>query len=98
MKFHGLQFDAKLNFNSNIPNTCRSGANSNAITKLGNFLGFEEKKVLIDSYFYSDFNYCPLAWMFSHAKSFMKVEAFLYDDFKSPSEEIFEKSGKVSIR
>ena len=95
----------ELNFNLQIANICRSAANQlNALIRLRKFLGFEEKKVLINSYFYSNFNYCPLTWMFSHAKSLKKVEAlqkralrFLYDDYNSPSEEIPKKSGKVCM-
>ena len=35
--------------------------------------------------------------MFSHAKSLKKVEAFLYDDYNSPLEEILKKYGKFSM-
>ena len=105
VKLLGVQIDSELNFNLHIANICRSAANQlNALIRLKNFLGFQEKKVLINSYFYSNFNYCPLVWMFSHAKSLKKVEAlrkkvlcFLFDDCNSPSEEILKKSGKVCI-
>ena len=94
VKLLGVQIDSELNFNLHIANICRSAANQlNALIRLKNFLGFQEKKVLINSYFYSNFNYCPLVWMFSHAKSLKKAETlqkralcFLYDDHNSPSE------------
>ena len=55
---------------------CRSAANQlNALIRLERFLGFEEKKVLINSYYYSTFNDCLLVWMFSHRKSLRKVDA-----------------------
>ena len=64
----------------------------NVLIRLREFLSFEDKKVLINSYFYPNFNYCPLAWMFSHVTSLKKVEtlqksvlSFLYDDYNSPS-------------
>ena len=41
----------------------------NALIKIKKFVGFEEKKVLINSYFHSNFNYCPLFQIFSHAGS-----------------------------
>ena len=40
----------------------------NALIRLKRFLDFEEKKTLINSYFYSNFNYCSLVWIFSSAK------------------------------
>ena len=68
------------------------------------FLNFEEKKTLINSYFYSNFNYCPLVWMFSSAKSLNKVESlqkralrFLYEDVSS-YEELLQKAGKKTIK
>ena len=105
VKLLGVQIDAELNFNLHNANICRSAANQlNALIRLRKFLGFEEKKVLINSYFYSNFNYCPLVWMFSHAKSLKKVEAlqkralrFLYNDYNTPLEEILKKSGKVCM-
>ena len=33
--------------------------------RLQKFFSFKEKKVLINSYFLANFNYCPLVWMFS---------------------------------
>ena len=88
VKLPGVRVDAELNFNLHIANICRSEASQlNALIRLRKFLGFEEKKVLISSYFNSNLNYCPLVWMLSHAKSLKKVEAlqkralrFLYDD------------------
>ena len=105
VKLLSVEIAAERNFNLHIVNICRTAANQfNALTRLKKFLGFEEKKVLINSYFYSNFNHCPLAWMFSHANSLKKVEAlqkrvlrFLYDDYNSPSEEVLKKSGKFCI-
>ena len=89
VKLLGVQIDAEINFNLHVANICRSAAN---------------QLNLINSYFYSNFNYCPLVWMFSHAKSLKKAEAlqkralrFLYNDCNSPLEEILKKSGKVCM-
>ena len=61
IKLLGVQIDAELNFSLHIANICRSAANQlNSIIKLRKFLGFEGQKILINSYFYSNFNYCPL--------------------------------------
>ena len=71
-----VQIDDQLNFNLHISNICRSAANQlNALIRLKHFLDFEEKKTMINSYFYSKIKYCPLVWMFSSAKSLNKVES-----------------------
>ena len=64
VKLLGVQIDAELNFNLHIANICISAENQlNALRK---FLVFEEEKVLINSYFYSNFNYWPLVSMFTN--------------------------------
>ena len=61
-----IQLDDKLNCSPYISNICKSAANQlNALIRLQKFLSFKEKKVLINSYFLANFNYCPLVWMFS---------------------------------
>ena len=70
-----VQLDDKLNFSFHVSNICKSAANQlRALIRLNNFLCFERKRVLINSYFMSNFNYFPLVWMFSNAKSFKKIE------------------------
>ena len=98
--------DVKLNFSLHITKICRSAANQlHALMRLGMFLNFEGKKTLINSYFYSNFNYCPLVWMFSNAKSLNKIESllkrtlrFLYEDYVSSYEELLQKAGKETMK
>ena len=105
VKLLGVQIDDQLNFNLHISNICRSAANQlNALIRLKLFLDFEEKKTLINSYFYSNFNHCPLVWMFSSAKSLNKVESlqkralrFLYDNYDSSYESILKIAGKSTM-
>ena len=71
---------------------------------LRNFMTFNVKEALINSYFMSDFNYCPLVWMFSIAESSNRIEnlqkralRFLPDDSESTYEQLLNKAGKMSI-
>ena len=105
VKLLRVKIDDQLNFNLHISNICRSAANQlNALIRLKLFLDFEEKKTLINSYFYSNFNHCPLVWMFSSAKSLNKVESlqkralrFLYDNYDSSCESILKLAGKSTM-
>ena len=57
----GITIDDKLNFNLHIDKICLKSANQlNALVRLKRFLGNEERKVLINSFVLSNFNYCPL--------------------------------------
>ena len=101
----GIQIDDKHNFNLHISNICRSTANQlNALIRLKRFLGFTEKRILINSYFMANFNYCPLVWMFSSASSLKKIEnlqkralRFLYNDYEIPYEELLLKSDRATM-
>ena len=101
----GIHLDDKLNFNLHISNICRSAANQlNALIRLKSYLNFNAKRVLINSYIISNFNYCPLVWIFSTAKSLNKIESlqkralrFLYNDYSISYEGLLEKSGKVKM-
>ena len=58
VKLFGVQIDAELNFNLHIANIWKSATNPvNAVIWLKKFLDFEEKKLLINCYLYSSFNY-----------------------------------------
>ena len=106
VKLLGVQIYDKLNFNLHITNICKSAANqSNALIRLKRFLSFDAKKVLVNSYFYLHFSYCPLVWMFSSAKSLNKIESpqkralhYLYNNYESPCDTLLVKSGKVNMK
>ena len=76
----------------------------NALIRLQKFLSFKEKKILINSYFMANFNYCPLVWMFSNAVSLKKIEnlqkqalSFLYKSYNTSYEDLLLKSGFSSM-
>ena len=102
VKLLGVHIDNKLNFNLHITKICRSAANQlHALIRLWMFLNFEEKKTLINSYFYSSFNYCPLVWMFSSAKSQRgqkRALHFLHENYVSSNEELLQKAGKETMK
>ena len=106
VKLLGVHIDDKLNFNLHITKICRSAANQlHALIRLRMFLNFKENKMLNKSYFYSNFNYCALVWMFSSTKSLNKVESlqkralcFLYEDCVSSYEELLQKAAKKTMK
>ena len=76
----------------------------NVPKRLKDFIGFKEKKVLVQSFIYSNLNYCPLVWYFSSAKSLQKIEQlqecelrFLYNDHISSYNDLLLKSDKCTM-
>ena len=102
VKLVGVQIGDQLNVNLHISKICRSATNQlNALIRLKRFLVFEENKTLINIYFYSDFNYCPLVWMSSSDKPLNQVESlqkrslrFPNDNYDSSYESILKLAGK----
>ena len=100
VKLLGVTLDNKLNFDTHISNLCKKAATQlNVLKRLRSFIGFEQKKVLVQSFVYSNFNYCPLVWYFSSMKSLQKIEKlqeralrFLYNDRKSSYKDLLQKS------
>ena len=46
----------------------------NDLLRLKRYLGPEERFVLVNSFVYSNFNYCPLEWMLSSKESLNYIE------------------------
>ena len=71
----GVEIDNELNFNNHISNICKKAGNKiNAISRIQSFLGQKEKEALVNTFVYSNFNYCSLVWHFSTKKSTNKIE------------------------
>ena len=101
----GIKIDDRLKCNLHIDRICLKSANHlNALVRLKRFLGNEERKVLINSFVLSNFNYCPLVWMLTNAKSVHKIEAiqkralrFMLNDYESSYKGLLKKLGKPSM-
>ena len=103
----GLNIDYKLNFKRHISNLCkRAAARLNAINRLAysGILNTNSKKVLIESFVQSQFNYCPLIWHFCSNESTKKMEKIqeralrlLLNDKSSSYEELLVNGKKTTL-
>ena len=60
-----INIDNKLSFEEHVSSLCKEASNHlHKISRLHKYLGFKEKEVLINSFVYANFNYCPLIWPF----------------------------------
>ena len=60
-KLLGITIDTKLHFEEHISELCKKASMLlNAISHLQRFIGKEQKGALINSFIFSNFNYCPL--------------------------------------
>ena len=65
VKLLGINIDSRLNFEPHVTDLCKSAASQlNALLRSKLYLTFEARKIMIESFVYSNFNYCPLVWEF----------------------------------
>jgi len=71
----GTEIDDKLKFDSHIKKLCRRAAGQlNSLYRFRKYFSTFSKKLALTSFIFSNFNYCPLIWHFSSAKSINKIE------------------------
>ena len=64
-KLLGVIFDKKLSFKQQVRSICKkAGQKLHALSRISHFLDTEQLKRVMKAFFLSQFNYCPLVWMF----------------------------------
>jgi len=104
-KLLGVKFDRNLNFDSHISDICKKASNKiSALARVTPFMSIDKKKLLMNAFFTSQFNYCPLVWMCHSRKNNRKINRLherclrtIYNDKQSTFNELLEKDGSVSI-
>ena len=66
-KLLAITFDCNLKFNKHIEDICKKALQRlNALARLAPYMGATIKRVLMNAFFKSQFNYCPSVWIFKH--------------------------------
>ena len=102
----GVKIDHRLTFDEHISDLCRkAAAQLNALKRLEGYMEFKAKEIMVQSFVFSNLNYCPLVWHFSFEKSMKKIEKiheralrFLYNDSNSSYEDLLSKAGKCTMK
>ena len=106
VKLLGLEIDNnQLKFDNHVSTLCRkAGSQLNAIGRLRKYIGFPEKKALIEAFVFSNFNYCPLVWHFTSMTSTNKIESIqkralrlLFNDYTSTYDSLITKANKPTM-
>ena len=105
VKLLGVTIDNKSSFDEHVSSLCKKASNQlNVVTRLHSYLGFKEKEVLLNSFVYASYNYCPLICHFCSAKSVRKIEQIqtrtlriLCNDFDSDWKTLLDNSGKCTM-
>ena len=68
-KLLGIHIDNKLTFEKHIETICRKASHKlSALSRIIPYMDNQKAKILMKTFFLSQFNYCPLVWM-CHSRS-----------------------------
>ena len=63
-KLLGVNIDSKLNFDCHVNHSCnKANKKLRALARVTPYMILEKKKIIMNSFFNAEFNYCPLIWM-----------------------------------
>ena len=64
-KLLGVTVDNKLKFDKHVENVCQKASRKlNALAKLTNYRDLTKRRILMNTFFNAQFNYCPTIWVF----------------------------------
>ena len=103
-KLLGIIIDSKLNFKEHLKGIIKKACREiNVLSRITPYMNLIKRKLLMNSFFTSPFNYCPLVWM-CHYRTINKINRLherclriVYNDNKSSFQELLDKDKGVTI-
>ena len=104
-KLLGVTFHDKLKFDKHINTICqKANRKLNALARITPYVELTKRRILINAFFDSQFNYCPFIWMFHSRNLNNKINRLherclrvIYNDKTSVFEQLLENDNFVSI-
>ena len=105
-KLLGVTVDANLNFNCHLENILKKASKKvHVLARITPYMSIPKRKLLMNSFFTSYFNYCPLTWMCHSRAMNNKINRLqerclhiMYSDKTSFFEKLLENDGSVTIQ
>ena len=64
----GISIDTTLSFEHHITSLCKKASQKlHALARIAHYTDFEKRRSLMKAFVISQFNYCPLIWMFHNS-------------------------------
>ena len=104
-KLLGVKFDSKLTFEKHITDICRKASRKTyALARIVPYMDLSKRRMVMNAFFNSQFNYCPLIWMCHNRMTNRKINRLherclriIYNDKQSSFKMFLEKDSSVSI-
>ena len=98
IKVLGVNIDSKLNFNDRVCDMCtKAGRQLNVLQRLKSSVDYDSRMVIYKSFIISDFNYCPVVWLFTSNLSKLeniqkRALRFVLNDYESDYNDLLTKA------
>ena len=104
-KLLGVKFDYKITYNSHVSDLCKNASRKiNALARVAAYMSISKRRILMNAFFKSQYNYCPLVWLCHSRINNTKINRLhgrchriMYNDKTFSFENLLEKDGSVSI-
>ena len=104
-KLLGIIIDSKFNFKEHLEEIIKKASRKvNALSRITPYMNLTKRKLLMNSFFTSQFNYCPLVWMCHNRTINNKINRLhkrcpriVYNSNKSSFQELLDKDKGVTI-
>ena len=105
VKLLGVTIDNELKFDEYISNVCKKAQRKlTVLTRIKKYLDLKKLRLLLKTFFDSQFKYCPVTWMFYNRTTNNKINKLheralrlVYDDYLSAFEELLEKDNSFTV-
>ena len=105
IKVLGVTLDDRLKFDVHISNICKSASRQiNALKRLSRYLDEKSRVLIYKSFIASNFNYCPVSWMFCGRKNANKLEKlqeralrFVFNDINGSYTDLLKRGNFLSL-
>ena len=104
-KLLGITLDSNINLANHIQKICKIASNKlHALARISSFLDGPQRKILMKSFITSQFNYCPIIWMYCQRTSNNVINRIheralrlAYNDYISDFEGLLARDDSVTI-
>ena len=104
-KLLGVKLDSKHRFDQHITDLCRRASRKiHTLARVTSFMTLKKRRLLTNSFFKTEFYYCPLIWMRHCRENNSKINRLherclrtIYNDKQSSFNELLQKDGSISI-
>ena len=105
VKLLGIELDSHLLFDKHVLSLCKKASRKiSALTRVVKFMNLQQRRTLMKAFVVSQFNYCPLLWMF-HSRTLNnrinnlheRALRIVYNDDHSTFNDLLVKDGSCTI-